>query len=336
MLPPLPISYAALERYRLRLTDRLRAAASGGQLTQRKGQSLEFREYAPYVPGDDVRHIDWSATERRYGDLEGDSGDFLARRFLAEEQFRLVISLDTRSTMSLPGYAPKRQIAAWVAEAIAWIALRSGHRVTLHRLFGAAEKSIYQMHGGKGGATGGKRVRAGLELIGAGRETDSEQPNLAPLVSHLPPAAIWLIVSDLYFADMQQVDFMGETARRLARQVVTARNGLRWVLLIDLDSWPYERRLVETAEARTRAWRIHGPGAMRPDERVQIEERAIEGIENDMRSFRERFLWEKCGLAQADVSQWRYDPAGKRTAAEAFVDWFASNTLIPRIFARWA
>ncbi len=50
-------------RYALGLP-RQAVGALGTALGQRAGSSLEFRDYRDYQPGDDLRHIDWSAYAR--------------------------------------------------------------------------------------------------------------------------------------------------------------------------------------------------------------------------------------------------------------------------------
>ena len=96
--PLLP--YAArrlLQRYRLEARQALAPNLTGGQLMRRKGQSMEFREHVVYQIGDDIRFVDWRASARR-----GQEHDLVARSFVAEEQLKLLISVDTRPTMALP------------------------------------------------------------------------------------------------------------------------------------------------------------------------------------------------------------------------------------------
>lgn len=52
------------QRYGLTVPRTTSANLSGGQLGQRAGSSLEFREHRDYQPGDDLRRIDWNAFAR--------------------------------------------------------------------------------------------------------------------------------------------------------------------------------------------------------------------------------------------------------------------------------
>ena len=58
------------------------------------------------------------------------------RTFEHEVQTRVVISIDTGGTMRLPEVASKLQVARWFAEAMSYIAGRSGDSVALHALEG--------------------------------------------------------------------------------------------------------------------------------------------------------------------------------------------------------
>ncbi len=52
------------QRFCLNLSTRFLGAQGGGKFGSKTGQSLEFVEHREYQPGDDIRHIDWSAVAR--------------------------------------------------------------------------------------------------------------------------------------------------------------------------------------------------------------------------------------------------------------------------------
>jgi uncharacterized protein (DUF58 family) len=54
----------AAQRYLLTVPRTLTAGLGGVRLGRRAGSSLEFQEYRDYHPGDDPRHLDWSAYGR--------------------------------------------------------------------------------------------------------------------------------------------------------------------------------------------------------------------------------------------------------------------------------
>ena len=66
----------------------------GGRYALVHTRSLEFDDLRPYVPGDDVRDIDWKATAR--------SGNVLIKRFVSEKHHKILVVADAgRNTTGL-------------------------------------------------------------------------------------------------------------------------------------------------------------------------------------------------------------------------------------------
>jgi uncharacterized protein (DUF58 family) len=102
---------------------RVPAGRSMGQWRSRStGSSIEFSDYRTYAPGDDFRRIDWNA----YARLER----LFLRLYRAEENLALAIMLDTSASMAW-GSPSKAKLAARLAGALSFIALRSDDRVEL-------------------------------------------------------------------------------------------------------------------------------------------------------------------------------------------------------------
>ena len=91
----------------------------GERRSRRRGQSQEFADHRPYVPGDDLRFLDWHL----YGRL-----DQLWVKLFEEEDDRVVLAaLDTSASMQ----GDKLDYARQVAAALAWVALGHGDRVSI-------------------------------------------------------------------------------------------------------------------------------------------------------------------------------------------------------------
>ncbi|WP_166907271.1 DUF58 domain-containing protein [Mycobacterium sp. DL440] len=77
----------------------------GGRYALVHTRSLEFDELRPYVPGDDVRDIDWKATAR--------SGHTLIKRFVSEKHHKVLVVADAgRNSGALaPSGELKRTVA---------------------------------------------------------------------------------------------------------------------------------------------------------------------------------------------------------------------------------
>jgi len=84
-----------------------------------KGQGLDFRDLREYVPGDDVRRLDWKATAR--------SGKAQLRQFSEDRQQTLWLALDLSASME----GSKENLARQMLAALAWAAVKQGDRFGL-------------------------------------------------------------------------------------------------------------------------------------------------------------------------------------------------------------
>jgi uncharacterized protein (DUF58 family) len=111
-----------------RLTIRSRRAVeevfSGAYRSAYRGQGLEFAEVREYVPGDDVRTIDWNVTAR--------GGRPFVKRFDEERELTVVIALDCSGSLGFGTRArQKREAAAEAGALVALAAARNRDRVGL-------------------------------------------------------------------------------------------------------------------------------------------------------------------------------------------------------------
>ena len=316
-----PLSPEQLEQYRLQTRRMRRSHAIGGHLTRRMGQSLEFREYADYHLGDDIRHVDWQASWRRSGGRvqSGVGAGWLVRKFRAEEHYKLVISLDTRETMTFPVQpsqsrnAPianisKLQMARWLATAVAFVALRDGNEVVFHNLFGkpAPTRPIRQSGNIEG------VIEGTLDTLTANIEK-SEKPNLEGLHRHLPPTAIWLIITDFYF-DL-------EKAQALAERINSAQDGMRWVILVEMDSWPYEKQVL----SENQLCLIKGPGLSSSEDGRKFNTAKLAEVKNCITQHRDAFL-ASCQRG-ARVVHWSWEGVDTHGVEQQFQDRFKNKFL---------
>ncbi len=100
----------------------IRAHRSGGYLSKFKGRGMEFDEVRPYMPGDDVRSLDWRVTAR--------TGKTHTKLFREERERPVYVSVDYRQAMFFATRGVfKSVMAARLAALIAWSANRQGDRV---------------------------------------------------------------------------------------------------------------------------------------------------------------------------------------------------------------
>jgi uncharacterized protein (DUF58 family) len=96
----------------------------GRRAVQVRGQGTEFDSLREYVPGDDVRSIDWRASAR--------STELVVRTWRPERDRHVLVVLDTgRAAASRVGDAPRLDAALDTALLLAALASRGGDRVDL-------------------------------------------------------------------------------------------------------------------------------------------------------------------------------------------------------------
>jgi len=94
----------------------------GERRSKRRGQSIDFADFRPYVHGDDLRFVDWNI----FGRLDR----LFLKMFLEEEDLSLIIALDTSASMRA-GNPDAFDYARKVAMALAYVGLVNQHRVSL-------------------------------------------------------------------------------------------------------------------------------------------------------------------------------------------------------------
>ncbi|MBV9088518.1 MAG: DUF58 domain-containing protein [Mycobacteriaceae bacterium] len=94
-----------------------RGLLEGGRYALLHTRTLEFDELRPYVPGDEVRDIDWKASAR--------SGTVLVKRFVTEKHHKVLLVADAGRNMSAlaPSGEVKRDVAVAVMGAVGLITL---------------------------------------------------------------------------------------------------------------------------------------------------------------------------------------------------------------------
>jgi uncharacterized protein (DUF58 family) len=126
-------SHAELERAARILAVRSRrevsSAFAGGYRSAFRGGGIEFEESRPYLPGDDVRHLDWNVLAR--------TGTPYVKRFREERDLTVLLALDVSRSMAFgSGGRSKAALAAHAAALLAGAAARAGDRIGLAH-FGA-------------------------------------------------------------------------------------------------------------------------------------------------------------------------------------------------------
>src|SRR5580658_1145627 len=92
---------------------------SGRHPSPHRGSSVEFAEYRKYVPGDDLRRLDWRAFGR--------SDRFFVKEFEADTNLRCCLVLDTSGSMGFGSQGlTKLDLARRIAGTLAYLASQQG------------------------------------------------------------------------------------------------------------------------------------------------------------------------------------------------------------------
>ena len=96
----------------------------GSYVSVFKGRSLNFDDLREYVPGDDVKDIDWKATAR--------SQQPLVREYIAEKKHNILFVLDTNKRMlgHTDALVEKKEVALYAAGTLAYLVSRNGDYIS--------------------------------------------------------------------------------------------------------------------------------------------------------------------------------------------------------------
>jgi len=225
-------------------------AMSGAYLSRFKGRGTDFEELREYVPGDDVRTMDWNVTAR--------TGRPFVRLHREERELTLVLAVDVSGSGDFgSGRATLRERAAEVAASLAVSALRAGDRAGL-LLFTDREELWVPPRKGRRQAL--RIIREVLSFHPVSRRT-AFGPPLRRLARALRRRALVAVISD-FLPGAEGADAMVSAVGELGSRHETA-----CVMLVDereralpdvgvvalQDSETGEVREVDTSDASVRA-----------------------------------------------------------------------------------
>ena len=102
----------------------LNAPFAGQYASVFKGMGIEFDEVREYVPGDEIRTIDWNVTAR--------AGSPYVKRYVEERELTLMLVVDLSGSQYFGAAGPlKSEIAAEISAVLAFLAISHNDRVGL-------------------------------------------------------------------------------------------------------------------------------------------------------------------------------------------------------------
>jgi uncharacterized protein (DUF58 family) len=275
-------------------------ALVGGYRSAFRGGGIEFEESRPYVPGDDVRAIDWNALAR--------TGSAYVKHYHEERDQTLLLLVDVSASMGFGSAGPAKgalaaRSAALLAAAAGWV----GDRVALWTFDREVRR---ELEPGRGEAHGLRVLRALVEAAAPGEGGTALGPLFARVRERLARRAIVFLLSDL----RDDALFAGDAAgRRLGATLaaVARRHDLVAGFVVD----PRERALAPAGTLRVadpeapRGSFLLASGSRRARERYELAART-----------RERLLERRLRADGADFLVLRTDADPLRTLGRFFAE----------------
>jgi uncharacterized protein (DUF58 family) len=179
-----------IRRIQIRTSRQVEDLFSGGYHSSFKGRGMEFDEVRAYIPGDDIRTIDWNVTAR--------TGSPHIKKFIEEREMTVMLLVDMSASHLFGSRGQlKRDLVAEVTALLAFSAIENNDRIGLILFTDQVEKVIPPK-------TGTRHVlRMIRELLTFTPKGDATK--LSPALDYLnhicPRRTTAFILSDLYYDD---------------------------------------------------------------------------------------------------------------------------------------
>jgi hypothetical protein len=200
----------------------------------------------------------------------------------------------------------------WFAEAIAYIAGRTGDAVALHALYGQPHRPVIEL----GASADRPRIRQAIRRLAV--PDAASRPAWTALERALPPGSVWLVLTDLYFEGDADV-----TA--LASRVREAQHGARWVVVVDFDSWA-----CEIARVGRGLRRIDGPGGDTRERRVKVTDSLLDEVKERIDARKRRFD-RSAAAGGYDRLRWAWPGEPRPAPAAVFRQHFFGQEIVRRL-----
>jgi uncharacterized protein (DUF58 family) len=126
---------ARLSRLQVLARKPMIGSVTGIHRSAHRGSSVEFAEYRKYVPGDDIRHLDWRVYAR--------TDKFFMKDFEADTNLRCYLVLDASGSMAFSSHhGSKFDYAVRLAGTLAYLLAEQGDAVGLSYFAGDTVKEI--------------------------------------------------------------------------------------------------------------------------------------------------------------------------------------------------
>ncbi len=170
--------YDRLGRLKLAIDKKSFSSMTGSRKSVKKGSSAEFSDFREYMPGDDIRGIDWNA----YARLDR----LYIKEYMEEKESFVSIFLDTSASMDY-GEKTKFSLMMELAAGLSYISLSNMDHVRLYDM--VKMDSPYSASGGKAGMKNlttvlDRKTAAGsADILSAVKRSGRIEPGLSIICS---------------------------------------------------------------------------------------------------------------------------------------------------------
>lgn len=172
------------------------SSLAGAYRSRFRGRGVDFVESRNYLPGDDIRNMDWRVTAR--------TGKPHTKIFQEERERPVLVVVDASPSLYFGTRTRLKSVAAGqLAAAVAWASVRRGDRIGAFLLAPHAHRELRP----SGGRRGAMRVIQGLvDWLNPDAQHQGQEPLSVSLerVRHaVRPGSLILIISDFFNLDEQ-------------------------------------------------------------------------------------------------------------------------------------
>ena len=234
-----PGSVAQLERLQVVARKIAEGFLRGLHRRSARGASIDYAEHRPYVPGDDLKHLDWRSYAR--------TDRFYLKQFEDETNLRATLVLDTSASMSFSsGELTKLRYASCLAAAMAYLLLGQRDAVGL----ALAGESLEQHIPPRASAENLAGIYGAMEKARAEGRTDLSKV-LSQLAERVDPGSLTILISDLLDDEQKVLSGISQLRQRGSEVIVLqvldpCEKELpfnSWMVLRDIEDPSIEMRL---------------------------------------------------------------------------------------------
>ena len=181
-----------IKKLEIQTKDLVEGVESGAYNSKYRGGGIEFLEVREYIPGDDVKRIDWNVSARH--------NSLYVKEFVEENELNIYLILDLSASTNFGFTKSKLDLGFEVAASLMFLALRNNDRLGLGIFTNQLEKFIPSK---KGKRQLLKIIKDLIEYKPKSKETDILK-SLSTLKNKLKRKSIIYIISDFLSDDYQK------------------------------------------------------------------------------------------------------------------------------------